>query len=53
VTEVAAHMEARDGMLVDFDGKVVLVTGAGSGIVRTWHMEDWMTGLHQLGILER
>ncbi|QRY77752.1 ester cyclase [Pseudomonas sp. PDNC002] len=21
-------------------------------IVRTWHMEDWMTGLHQLGVLE-
>ena len=21
-------------------------------IVRTWHSEDWMTGLHQLGILE-
>ncbi|WP_280328736.1 ester cyclase [Pseudomonas sp. BN102] len=20
-------------------------------IVRTWHMEDWMTGLHQLGVL--
>ncbi|WP_422419505.1 ester cyclase [Pseudomonas sp. GZD-222] len=22
-------------------------------IVRTWHMEDWMTGLHQLGVLKR
>jgi steroid delta-isomerase-like uncharacterized protein len=21
-------------------------------IIRTWHSEDWMTGLHQLGILE-
>lgn len=21
-------------------------------IVRTWHMEDWMTGLHQLGVLQ-
>lgn len=21
-------------------------------IVRTWHSEDWMSGLHQLGILE-
>ncbi|WP_458369743.1 ester cyclase [Pseudomonas fluorescens] len=21
-------------------------------IVRTWHMEDWMTGLHQLGVLK-
>jgi predicted ester cyclase len=20
-------------------------------IIRTWHTEDWMTGLHQLGIL--
>ena len=23
----------------------------GGKIVRTWHTEDWMTGLHQLGIL--
>ncbi len=22
-------------------------------IVRTWHTEDWLTGLHQLGILEK
>jgi len=22
-------------------------------IIRTWHTEDWMTGLHQLGILEK
>jgi len=22
-------------------------------IVRTWHSEDWMTGLHQLGLFER
>lgn len=22
-------------------------------IVRTWHSEDWMTGLHQLGIFEK
>ena len=22
-------------------------------IVRTWHTEDWMSGLHQLGILEQ
>jgi steroid delta-isomerase-like uncharacterized protein len=22
-------------------------------IVRTWHTEDWLTGLHQLGIFER
>jgi predicted ester cyclase len=22
-------------------------------IVRTWHMEDWMTGLHQLGVLKK
>ncbi|MFY0727258.1 ester cyclase [Pseudomonas sp. NFX15] len=22
-------------------------------IVRTWHMEDWLTGLHQLGILKK
>ena len=22
-------------------------------IVRTWHMEDWMTGLHQLGFFEK
>lgn len=22
-------------------------------IVRTWHSEDWMTGLHQLGFFER
>jgi steroid delta-isomerase-like uncharacterized protein len=22
-------------------------------IVRTWHTEDWMTGLHQLGILDK
>jgi len=21
-------------------------------IVRTWHTEDWLTGLHQLGLLE-
>ncbi|WP_160107362.1 ester cyclase [Pseudomonas izuensis] len=21
-------------------------------IVRTWHMEDWMTGLHQLGVVQ-
>lgn len=22
-------------------------------IVRTWHSEDWMTGFHQLGVLEK
>ena len=22
-------------------------------IVRTWHSEDWMTGLHQLGFFEK
>ena len=22
-------------------------------IVRTWHTEDWMTGLHQLGVFEK
>src|SRR5207253_5332894 len=22
-------------------------------IIRTWHAEDWMTGLHQLGLFER
>ena len=22
-------------------------------IVRTWHTEDWLTGLHQLGLLEK
>jgi steroid delta-isomerase-like uncharacterized protein len=22
-------------------------------IVRTWHTEDWMTGLHQLGMFEQ
>ena len=22
-------------------------------IVRTWHSEDWMTGLHQLGVLDK
>ena len=22
-------------------------------IVRTWHTEDWMTGLHQLGAFEK
>ncbi len=22
-------------------------------IVRTWHTEDWMTGLHQLGVFDK
>ena len=22
-------------------------------IVRTWHTEDWLTGLHQLGVFEK
>jgi steroid delta-isomerase-like uncharacterized protein len=22
-------------------------------IIRTWHSEDWMTGLHQLGVFEK
>jgi hypothetical protein len=22
-------------------------------IIRTWHTEDWLTGLHQLGVFEK
>jgi steroid delta-isomerase-like uncharacterized protein len=25
----------------------------GGKIVRTWHTEDWLTGLHQLGVFEK
>jgi steroid delta-isomerase-like uncharacterized protein len=25
----------------------------GGRIVRTWHTEDWMTGLHQLGVFDK
>jgi steroid delta-isomerase-like uncharacterized protein len=25
----------------------------GDKIVRTWHSEDWMTGLHQLGVFDK
>jgi predicted ester cyclase len=25
----------------------------GGKIVRTWHAEDWLTGLHQLGVFDK
>ena len=25
----------------------------GGRIARTWHTEDWLTGLHQLGVFEK
>jgi steroid delta-isomerase-like uncharacterized protein len=33
-------------------GAVDIHEVVGGKIVRTWHMEDWMTGLHQLGIVK-
>jgi len=32
---------------------VALGSLANGKIVRTWHTEDWMTGLHQLGVFEK